>query len=436
MSLDQLFSAVAREQDVIRASTTGRERIRRELSELDPQGLKHEQRRRTLTWGAAATGIAAIAAAIALFWGPLKKPDALTVSIGSSGHEASVGALLGASDASPLPLHFSDGTQIEMAAGARARLVELDANGAHMHIENGKANVHVIHRPAASWRLTMGPFAVRVTGTRFDVRWDAARDEFELALQEGHVVLSGCVFGDGKPLTAGQTVRASCKRDEVKVGFLPQAAPKNEPAAEQAKPTPTPVANEPDSPALGEPGEQGNLVRELQEPGPKPQVPALEARAEADFRELVKQGKYVDAFNAADRAGFEALCAKARADELVMLGDSARYAGNARKATFAFKLARSRFPRTGAAALSAFALGRLEFDSRGSYQKAAEWFRVYLSEQPSGALSREARGRLMEALNRSGDTRGARTLAEQYLKAYPSGPHAALAQRLQAAPEP
>ena len=124
------------------------------------------------------------------------------------------------------------------------------------------------------------------------------------------------------------------------------------------------------------------------------------------------------------RAIFEVKCASAGVEELGALADAAHYARDQEREGYAWRLLRKRFPGTARAALAAFALGRLEFDAHGSYPKAAEWFGTYLKEQPGGALVREARGRLMEATLRAGDTRGARALGAAYLRDYPSGPHA------------
>jgi outer membrane protein assembly factor BamD (BamD/ComL family) len=53
-----------------------------------------------------------------------------------------------------------------------------------------------------------------------------------------------------------------------------------------------------------------------------------------------------------------------------------------------------------------------------------------LREQPSGSLAPEAHGRLLEALQRSGDSAAARSAASDYLARYPAGPHAEFAKRL------
>jgi outer membrane protein assembly factor BamD (BamD/ComL family) len=78
--------------------------------------------------------------------------------------------------------------------------------------------------------------------------------------------------------------------------------------------------------------------------------------------------------------------------------------------------------------MSAFTLGRIEYDDRRNYQGAARWFQSYLREEPSGGLAREAAGRLIEAQNAAGDMAAARESANAYLRKYPAGPHAGLAR--------
>jgi outer membrane protein assembly factor BamD (BamD/ComL family) len=75
-------------------------------------------------------------------------------------------------------------------------------------------------------------------------------------------------------------------------------------------------------------------------------------------------------------------------------------------------------------------LARVASDQRGSSADAARWLDTYLAQQPEGPLAREARGRLIEARERTGDHDGARRAARDYIARYPEGPHAELAQRL------
>jgi hypothetical protein len=60
--------------------------------------------------------------------------------------------------------------------------------------------------------------------------------------------------------------------------------------------------------------------------------------------------------------------------------------------------------------------------------EAKRWFGESLAEAPSGTLAREASGRLIEACQRAGDAAGAKDAAREYLRVYPTGPHARLAE--------
>jgi hypothetical protein len=108
------------------------------------------------------------------------------------------------------------------------------------------------------------------------------------------------------------------------------------------------------------------------------------------------------------------------------LGNTARYAGNSARAGQAYRALRARHSGTPQAAVAAFYLGRMTFPSSG----AATFFQAYLREQPGGALSREALGRLLELRHGSGSAGEARRLARRYLAAFPGGPHAPLARKL------
>ena len=114
------------------------------------------------------------------------------------------------------------------------------------------------------------------------------------------------------------------------------------------------------------------------------------------------------------------------------MADVARYGKRPEQAILALTTLRQRFPGTAQASLAAFTLARVHFDQRRAYDEAARWFRTYLKEQPGGALSREAQGRLMEALDRAGDRAAATQLAKSYLATNPDGPHARLARSLMA----
>jgi TolA-binding protein len=124
--------------------------------------------------------------------------------------------------------------------------------------------------------------------------------------------------------------------------------------------------------------------------------------------------------------GWRAECARLGADDLLLLGDVARFAGDLDRADEAYRIARRRFPE---ADRPTFALGLIAFEGRHDYPAAAGWFASYLRSFPHGPLAREAAGRLLESRLKAGDLSGAREAAQSYLRAFPDGTHAALAKR-------
>ncbi|WP_437623149.1 FecR domain-containing protein [Sorangium sp. So ce1151] len=155
------------------------------------------------------------------------------------------------------------------------------------------------------------------------------------------------------------------------------------------------------------------------------------------WRALALDARYKDALAAAEREGFDALCATASAGDLHALGDAARLGGSTARAVQAFTALRRRFPGSPEAASAAFLLGRIAQDQSNDPAGSARWFTRYLAEHPGGAFAADAAGRLVEAEDRRGDDAGARRAAERYLAAYPNGSHAAYARRLLArAPSP
>ena len=115
---------------------------------------------------------------------------------------------------------------------------------------------------------------------------------------------------------------------------------------------------------------------------------------------------------------------------LMTRADAERRAHESNAARATLLEVRQRFPRSREAAHAAFDLGVVAFDLEDRLADAASWFRRYLAEAPSGSLAREASGRLVEALDRSGDSAAAAKAAAFYLEMYPGGPHASPAKRL------
>lgn len=319
----------------------------------------------------------------------------------------------------PMVLGFSDGTLFRVASESRARVLEIDANGAEIALESGSLHAQVVHTPHAAWRLIAGPYVVRVTGTRFDLAWAPATQELSLVVQEGSVAVSGPVIELERSVHAGQTLVAAVTQGrlqliETQLTPAPAPAPAESAVGEPEAPSPSASAGE-GAPAL--PSAGGSAA-------PREGVTA------PLWRELASSGDLRGAFGAAEAQGFSGVCSSASPADLLMLGDAARLSGRPERAEEALLSLRRRFPRDPRRTAAAFALGKVAFDQRRNYAKAAHWFETSMREQPSGPLAREAAGRRLEALRNAGDLAGAQRAATDYLAAYPGGPHAAVARQI------
>jgi hypothetical protein len=380
---------------------------------------------RTRIWAAAAVLAAAAAGAVLYQVAHPRAPLAATLG----DHPLAVGEWVSATEASAPPIRFSDGSEVTLSPGSRARLATLDAVGAHLVLESGAANVRVTPNHGARYRMSLGPFAVDVTGTRFDVGFRPADELFTLALHEGKVSVSGCVLGEGRTLLAGESLRASCRAGHFEISALgsqPEPSAESLPAEVDGA-APTASAPEPSraAPPPGdvapEPAEASHVAGVGREAG---------SATPPSWQSLSRQGRFADAYSAIELEGFDAAVARASLAELALLGDTARFAGRPVDALAAYQALRARSPGSVAAKQAAFSIGRVHFDQRAAYAEAARWFRTYLAEQPGGPLAREAEGRLIEALSRAGDRDAARKVAAGYLAKYPHGPHARVAQQL------
>jgi len=367
-----------------------------------------------------------------VFWNP-----PLSFTVGASTESGVLRDWESAPPDATLPIRFSDGTSIELLPNAQARVVAVGRAGAEIVIESGRAHVNVV--PVARrfpgetpWLVNLGPFSVEVKGTRFDVGWDPHADDFSLELFEGSVTVRGCQPGQSHTLVAGQGVRASCGKSEWTVTSLSELSKlegSKQPAPEAPAIGATGAAADAAAPAPAvTPDPEPTLQPERATPSPKRGARTSPNRAAASWPQLAREGHYAEAFELALDAGFERECQRARARDLVLLGDTARLRGDITRAEQAYSAARRRFPRSAAAAGAAFALGRLSVDA--APDEAVRWFEVYLRELPSGPLAASADDWLFELAARAGNAGRLRTVAETYLQRQPDGAHAQDARRI------
>ncbi|MGE3674210.1 MAG: FecR domain-containing protein [Polyangiaceae bacterium] len=403
-ALRRLGEAVARQQDAVGAGRP--ELVNADLERARENFLKETQapsRRppRLLLLAAAAFTLGAL-----FFF--LRSPEKqLSCEIVSAGRACQVGEWLQAS--SQTPLRFSEGTTVLLEPGARAQLKAMNQHGADVTLQDGRAVVSVSHQTGAHWSFAAGPFEVEVTGTRFDLEWHDSERRFLLLMQDGSVLVTGPTLGDGRTVVAGQ-------RLEIDLNGNTKLSPEGSAALNRS----VPPAAEKEQLDAGAASKDAAPAGSATKPGSVKS--AADAGPNLTWQALARQGEYKLAVQTAERDGIDTVLNSASGGDLLLLGDSARYAGRANLARQAYLTARRRFPGTASAAMAAFSLGRFGGGD------ALSWFQRYLTEQPSGALAKEALGRILELQNSGGADAAALSTARRYLAQYPSGPHAPLAR--------
>jgi transmembrane sensor len=398
-------------------------RLAREQDELlarhaAPAALRPVRRRKPerVRWILPAAAAVVASLVVGGVW--MARPRSLELTI--AGEPAAAGAWIAAPAGSPVPIRFSDGTDVKLDPGGQARVLEVSPRGAQLMLESGTAVLSVVPKPRAHWTVSAGPYTVEVKGTRFELGWNPQDELLTLTLTEGRVAISGCALGEARLLYAGEILRASCREKDFQITrpALPATA-----AVGVAAPSAAP----PSAAATG----RATLPGEPPPASPRSGSPRSGGAGPGTWQALARASKFKEAFDLASEGGLDSEVERSSVPDLLLLGDAARLSGNSGPALRAYQKVRSKAPGTTAAANAAFAMGRVYFDQLDSFSEAAHWFATYSSEQPGGPLAREALGRRMEALSRAGARNDAARSAEQYLRQYPDGPHAPLARTLE-----
>ena len=411
--------------------------------------LEHRRaqpRGRGLRWWAAGLGLCAASAAVVFGLHSWRSGRALTFDVGG-GAIVESGYIRGAANTGA-PVQFSDGTRIDLAAGARMSVVAPGPHGARLRVDEGAAHFSVMHLPHAAWSVEAGPYVVEVTGTVFDVRWSSADEVVEVRLQSGSVRVSGPMLTEHATLRPGQHLTAHLATRELRIdenvgaGVAPvlavpppgasppekAASPDAEAPPEALAPPAQATAREARPPADAPPPIDAPSVapaRAVRKPARTVAVASLDSRARADWApqrwsERVSAGDAKGVVAEAVAHGLDAAVTDADAAELVALADAARYAGRTFLAERVLRAQRTRFPGTAAAGAAAFFLGRLA-DNRGAAADGLDWYRLYLTEEPQGPYAAEALGREMIGVARVSGRPAARELAREYLNRFPDG---------------
>lgn len=406
--LSKLGGHVAESEDRLLAGASPNERVRRAVAE---RAAAHRERTSLrgprhfkVALAALVCCVATLAVALVLVHRRTLADETLSFTIGEPPRAGVLHEWIASARTAPVPLRFSDGSKVLLEPDSRGRVTRLRPLGADLVVESGRIQVAIVPRKGTDFRVRVGPFDVEVKGTRFTASWNVATEQFELDLEAGRVLVRGCGLDEGVIVVAGRRLEASCNPPKVSLHPRGEPKPEEHPAADHGG-TPQPVA-----PASAT---SAALSR------PEPTVVVA-------WPSLARDGHFQNAYEAAVRSGFDAECARAANDELLLLGDAARLSGHVDQARRAYLVLRERFPSSPAAAQAAFHLGRLA----GNGADGDHWFQAYLSEQPRGPLAEAALGRLLESSVNRGDARGARALAQTYLERYPAGAHVDTAQQI------
>jgi hypothetical protein len=326
------------------------------------------------------------------------EPEVLRASW--NGQDVRENAELSVPVAATKPLEFSNGSRVVFEENARAKLSRLAPTRTALRLDRGRFVASIVHHPNMTWGIDAGPYSVEVIGTKFSVDWRGDASSFEVAVTEGVVRVTG---GDLGP--KGATLRAGQK--------LERKAPPPE-AAEK--------------PATLEPN--GDVARASSPERERAAAQHSPATREPSLASLASAGKYRQALELAEKQGFERVIGELGENDLLLLANSARYAGAAARARQALLKLRERFPGRPAADLAALYLARIAEQVERRPEEAVRWLRTFLSESPTGDLAQSARASLLSILSAQGDTAGARAVATDYLRYHPEGPLAEQARSL------
>lgn len=378
---------------------------------------RETNRRRVRRMAVASAALGALATAGLVAWTVTSRPPSpSTLSYTVDGATPSPDGYVRSSAEHEPELAFSDGTSIRMMPKARARVLEVGSRGARLVLENGRAHVHVVHRPGADWQVQAGSFLVHVHGTAFFVGWDAAEARFDLQMESGVVSVDGPRSADRVILRAGQSL--SMRPDGSRVVSTTQPRPAAgviTPPAPGSLPLPV----------------EGTAPPTAPEATPRPVAPRplpTVAQPRARWPERLADGDTAGIVAEAQRRGLANVLAGASSEDLAALADAARFQLQDPLARRVLLAQRGRFPGTLRSQEASFLLGRLADGHGGRASDALAWYDRYLHEAPSGAYVAEAMGRMMMVLERQQRIDEARAVATAYLHRFPQGVYARAAR--------
>jgi hypothetical protein len=388
------------------------------LAESDVAIRRQRLRRRLMATSAALVVCAGGLAASYLHRTPSgEKP--IEYRVAGSAMPAPIGKYVAPLPKQPLALRFSEGSVVELEPGARARVARTTTHGATVLIETGGANVNVVHRPATDWTILAGPYTVHVTGTAFNLDFEASSQRFELKMQSGVVSVEG----------PGLSHPVEVRRDQKFVHYVGDPnferresddAADSVPAKEAAG-----TATSDMNPSDVSPTDSTVLRKANAATGDNS---TTKESSRSGWAADVARGEYAAVLRKAKEKGWTQVLEESNTADLMAVANAARFLGRTDSSREALDALRRRFKGTFAAQSATYLLGRLVEPT--SSKEAVSWYLQYEREAPNGPLVAEAAGRRLLLLQAAGDRSGTERLAREYVSRFPDGPYAGVARKI------
>ena len=347
--------------------------------------------------------------------------------VGNNEQPTEMGQHISAAQA-PVDLRFDDQTQLELAPGTGAQVLQDDERSVRLVMGPGRVRARVEKKSRRRWTVQAGPYRVQVLGTRFSVDWREKNGCVDVQVERGRVKVSGQGIAEGGvELTAGaQLHRCMAHTDAAKTPTPPVPD-----EAVELKPVAAPEPVEAPGPKPSTAARPEAVAKPEPKADPAPiKVASLEGAEPVTWQDHLDLGQNERAVELAQEVGLDSILRQASTQDLWSLAEAARRMKRASMAERLLEGLRVRAPQSKEARLAAFLLGRLAMELSDKPAVAADWFATYTKENPAGELAEEALGRRMQALVAAGRTRQAKTQAGLYLQQYPDGMYALQAQQV------
>ena len=264
-------------------------------------------------------------------------------------------------------LALSDGSSIELAAGARLEPIESSGSSFVAVLERGDARFEVTPGGPRRWQIECGLATVEVVGTKFSCARGPHR--LRVGVERGVVLVRGeRIVNHVRRLAAGESMDILDENAETAA-----ATEKTEAATATREGAP--------APAVAEGGARTGGGRAA---GPT-------------WRELARSGHHREAFATLGTQGIRREVKRLGIADLFALADVARLSGHPTEAVAPLQRIIDGFAADRQAPLAAFALGRLQLDDLNQPRAAATSFSRALELGAPQSLRDAVRARLAEA---------------------------------------